>query len=576
MASAFTSPEGEASSTSSKVDYFRREIQNLVSQGIEVPEFELTRQCALANEKKQSQADFAKTIQGMANAYPPIQRVYVVGADRKEKRFFPVENEHEFDAANVRQILEKYLEPLPNFEALVLETDGGTRFAAIILAAEQPRPIVAKVQAGDDKTQFLQRGDIWIKKNTGLVRANRDDLEEIYRTRNEAEVERRAERRFAEMRNVFEASFRLQLSPERKIPSGDLVFGPEAEYAAYIESLLANQDGLRFAMLITVLRDFLVERWHSIDAYDPEAPVKTSAFESKVSDHLQNTFRPALRRLVYAGLLLIKFQIGVDLFKSAADLLVEVFGNCNRLAALPPPASNARTNRATVALEPLVAGRVLAAYALRMERYHYLPRLLRQVVIPVCTNLTRKREPFLFWPVRMNVPGNDRIAYTWESAVRPNWLEFFGNEGSYLGAASHLEFLLRMNSYLATQRPEAARWVTKYRPDVEFGYWYTSDLWRYSLEPIVPLAEKIYENLPIGPDAAFLVDLSVEQGVFQKAFRPSEHSATGDEQRIFISYLEKLASWISEAAFSSGRVPYQTDWGPVLGPLIRQETAEAT
>jgi hypothetical protein len=38
----------------------------------------------------------------------------------------------------VRQILEKYLEPLPNFEALVLETDGGTRFAAIILAAEQP------------------------------------------------------------------------------------------------------------------------------------------------------------------------------------------------------------------------------------------------------------------------------------------------------------------------------------------------------------------------------------------------------------------------------------------------------
>src|SRR6266853_810985 len=180
---------------SARVESLRREIQQLVAQGIESPCFELTRKCSLASRDKRSQTDFVKTIQGIANAYPPNERAYVIGADQKEKKFFPIENPQEFDSANVRQILEKYLEPPPTFEAWVVETDDAIKFAVIVLPADQPRPIVIRAQAGDDKTQFLERGDIWIKKDTGLTRANRDDLEKIYETRIEAEAERRAERR---------------------------------------------------------------------------------------------------------------------------------------------------------------------------------------------------------------------------------------------------------------------------------------------------------------------------------------------------------------------------------------------
>jgi hypothetical protein len=402
----------EQPSTATKIADLRREIQQLVSGGNETASFELTRVCSLASVDKKSQTDFAKTVQGLANAYPPSERVYVIGADQKEKRFFSIEKPQEFDQANVRQILEKYLEPLPLFDAFVLETDDGAKFAAIVVSAEQPRPIVIKTPAGDDKTQFLIVGDIWIKKQTGLVRANRDDLEEIYETRIEAEAERRAEKRFADTRNGLEASFRLQFTPERKIPSSDLVFGPAAEFKAYIELLLANQDGLRFHMLLTTIRDLLIDGWHSIEGFDAEASFSLKS-EAKVAKHFQSTFLPALRRLTYAGLLLIKFNMYTDWFKRIADLLIEAFDVCSRLRGLPPPNPGIPeewVTKNTVALEALLNGRLLATYVMRMEQYHHLPELLRKCVIPIASSPTRVREPFLFWPLRMSVPGYDRMA----------------------------------------------------------------------------------------------------------------------------------------------------------------------
>lgn len=565
------SPTVEPASTSARIENLRREVQQLVYKGNESPGFELTRLCSLASEDKKSQADFAKMVQGMANALPPSERVYVVGADQRQRKFFQVENPREVDPANIRKVLEKYLDPVPSFDAWTMETDDAIRFVAIVLAAEQSRPIVVKVQTGDGKEQFLQKGDIWIKKHTDLVRASRDDLEKIYETRIEAETERRAERRFADTRNGLEASFRLQFSPERRIPSSDLIFGPDEEYKAYLELLFANQDGLRFHMLVTTLRDLLIEGWHSIDGFDAGTSFSLAP-ETKAANHFQSTFLPALRRFTYVGLLLIKFNLYTGWFKRVGDLLIEAFDVCNRLRGLPPPSSGIPAEwvtKNTVAFEALLSGRLLATYIMRMEQYQHLPELLRKCVIPVPASPTRVREPFLFWPLRMRVPGHDLIAYLWLQEVQPYWLEFFGSETSYLEAASRLEFILHMNSYLATENPEGNRWVKHYRPNINFDYWHSSDLWRYRFAPVVPLAEKIYENLQSGPSAAFLLDLSVEHSVFQKAFQPSDSAISGQEQQIFVDYLKKLAVWRAQAVRSSGRFASEPDWGPVLGPRMQ-------
>jgi hypothetical protein len=200
MSSASTSTETDRTPLSIRIERLRAEIQRLVLQGIEAPEVEFTRTCGLGNADKQSQTDFAKTVQGISNAIPAIERVYVVGADQKEKRFLSLQNERDSDPANIRQILGKYLEPIPFFEVYVLTADDGTKFASVVLASEQLRPIVAKVdmQAPDGVREFLRKGDIWIKKNTRLERASRADLEMITRTHIEAESEKRAETRSAE------------------------------------------------------------------------------------------------------------------------------------------------------------------------------------------------------------------------------------------------------------------------------------------------------------------------------------------------------------------------------------------
>jgi hypothetical protein len=289
--------------------------------------------------------------------------------------------------------------------------------------------------------------------------------------------------------------------------------------------------------------------------------------------HIHTIFQPALRRLQYTSLLLIKFGMYPEWFKSITNLLVEAFGVClklKRLEAAGTAMSVEDITQTSVARTVLESARLLAVYAIREGQYDYLSVVLRRLVTPVGRGSSRKREPLLFWPLRGDVPGHDRIAHLWHESVRPYWLDFFGSEESYFDAACQLELILHLNSYLATQEPEGVKWVSQFRADIDFGYWYTSDLWRYSLDAAAPLAERIYESLASGPSNAFLLDLSIEHTIFQKVFQPTELSVTGNEQQIFVSYLKHLLKWQAQAAMTANRFARITDWGPVLTLLLSQ------
>lgn len=558
-------PTPQPVALSAKVESLRQEIQQLVTQGIESPVYELTRACSLASGDRKSQVDFAKTIQGLANALPPLDRFYVVGADQLERKFCSLDNHREFDRANLRQILEKYIEPLPNFESYLLKTDDQVSFVAVVVDSEQHRPIVVKTDTQDSngRTYLLQKGDIWIKKQTALSRANRHDIVEMIQTQVRADAEHRAQQRFGDLRDGLEASIRLQSSTQQRIPSEDLVFGRDAEYQAYIEQLLAGQDELRFRMLLTTLRDLLIEKWHTLGAYEMGAAYSIPNFEETVGAHLQSVFQPAARRLLYAGLLLIKHDLCANWFGLLADLLVATFAACERLAALRRPGVPLAAG-GTAAIEILMSARVLATYAIRNQKYAYLSDLLHnRWVKPITSRRSPKREPLLFWPLSAQVVGHDRIAFAWNQHVQPFWLSFFGSEESLVDSACQLELVLNLNSYLATQVPEAKEWLDKWRSDYDFEYWYTSDLWRYRLDRIVSLAEKLYEYLEAGPDHPFLLNFSIEQGVFQKGLStPSQ----------FIQYLQKLNDWQGEACISSQRFPPDR---PEWGQILRQPQREA-
>lgn len=337
-----------------------------------------------------------------------------------------------------------------------------------------------------------------------------------------------------------------------------------------IERVVLDGDDRQFNVEMTKFRDLLVEQWYSLNAF---TPLQEGEFEAKSERHLNEVFYPALSDLVHAGLLLIKYKLNVDWFARVSKLMVEVFETCNKLASFPPPSANARESRptrGTVGLAVLAGARLLATYAMRMKRYEYLAHLLKEYVAQIGPPASHRREPFLFWPVRMNVPGNDRIAYIWREYAQSCWGEFFGNEQSFLDAACQLEFILSLNSYLATKNKDAVQWLHEFRSDTSYDYWYGSDLWRYKLEPIVPIATQIYEALTLGSDPPFLLDLSVEHAVFHKAFCPSSSTTVEQRHGTFLQYIKGLLEWQAQAAISQARFPPdEPDWGPVLGPQMK-------
>jgi hypothetical protein len=151
---------------SERIERYRREIQSLIKQGIEHPQFEFKRTCSISRENLDDRLDFVKLLQGIANAEIAGERFIIIGGDPKEKLFYPVSNTDEFDQATVSIVVAKYLDPPPQFQVFNnLQTDDGQPFVLVVLEANQPRPITVKTEGrkADGKTR-LQIGDIWVKR----------------------------------------------------------------------------------------------------------------------------------------------------------------------------------------------------------------------------------------------------------------------------------------------------------------------------------------------------------------------------------------------------------------------------
>jgi hypothetical protein len=207
----------EARSTlSERVAEYRREIQALVKEGVEHPKFEFKRSCSISRDNLDDRLDFIKLLQGVANAQIAGDRCIVIGADPKEKQFYPIQNSAEFDHATVSTVVAKYLDPEPIVEVFNnFQTDDGHPFVLLIVDERQSTPIVVKTEGGraDGKIR-LQVGDIWIKKGTGLHRASRTDLDAMYSARMEREAEDRARKRFQHFRELSPYARFLYFFPE--------------------------------------------------------------------------------------------------------------------------------------------------------------------------------------------------------------------------------------------------------------------------------------------------------------------------------------------------------------------------
>ena len=571
-------PNGKEASPpelSERLENLLSEIQALVKQGVEHSRYEFKRSASLSRDDFDDRLDFVKLVQGIANSESSLERYVVIGADPKDKQFYPVANAVEFDQARVTPIFEKYFDPVPNVEIFNnLHTDSGHALIVIIFNPEQNRPIVIKTEGKkqDGKTR-LQVGDIWIKKGTGLHLSTRDDLDLMYRQRMEEEAEDRARKRFKHFTEIATPQFNGP-NPTR-IPVRELLVGPPADFQGFVNELIAGSDEARFSMLIELIRESLVEGWNKQDIRQP-FPQDLKASASALGDFFRDEYLPALQSLVSACLTLIKHNGKQEWLVSAVQMLTEAFEESRDLRRLKSDYYRQLTGTLQwwrPAFEVFVAFRCIATYAVMRDRPRFLTPLLQCLVRPIrIDDHETNRLPMLFWPLPSDMFNNrellqGRSAFFWKERISTSWGSYFGTFEKYIAAACQLELLLEFNSYLGNSVNEDVlkKWLETQASDVNF--YYIPDLYSNSLDLTAPMAERCYD-LVAAQDKSSRSQYETIPLLFAAAFG----SKTLDQRQILYgAFLDHLKSWQSQIMMQQfQRFPFMFTWQGRLASFVQK------
>jgi len=544
-------PEG---ALSDRVEQFRREIQSLINQGVEHPRFEFKRSCSISRENLDDRLDFVKLLQGIANAEVAGERCIAIGADPKEKLFYPVTNADEFDPATTSSVVAKYLDPPPRFQVFNnLHTDAGQPFVLFVLDAIQQRPIMVKTegQRAGGKTR-LQVGEIWIKKGTALQIASRADLDLMYKQRMEEEAEDRARKRFKHFGELSGASHPVSPSASR-LPVRELLVGPAPEFRRFTEELVAANDNSRFHMLLELARESLVEGWDNLNMRGPGLPTDPKEYVSEVNGFFRDEFLTSLQSVVTLGLLVVKYDFEISWLQSVVDVLLEAFESSRGLQRLKSGYVIQQPDSLPwwrAAFEIYMGLRCVATYALSRNRPRFLGAILPRFIVRIAIDDRKTpKTPALFWPMpNLFTSGelNDgRSTFYWKERVSTAWGKYFGTDEKFLGPACELEFLLELNSYLGTNAindPQIDQWLEANSKGISFAY--NPDLFAYDLHWTVPMAERLYEL--IAADKPFPSYLTVEPMLFERAFKDKSR-----EQRLLVygGFLRHLEVWQEQFIF---------------------------
>ncbi len=564
-----TQPE-EPPQPSERIQKYHAEVQLLVKQGGEQPRFEFKRTASLKRENLDDRFSFIKLLQGLANAEIDGERCVVIGADPKGKQFFPVSSIAEFDAAKISQVLTAYLDPLPLFNVYHLTTDNKEPFVLIVLEASQPRPIlVIKEGHTEDGRERLQVGEVWIKKNTGLVRATRADIDLMYKTIIEKEVEDRARRRLQHL---------IEISPTQhaqaaasRCPDFALLVGPKNNLISFAEELMAGGDLRRFRMLVELAREPLIDGWDNLNVRGGIVPADVK----EVSTFFRDQFLPSLQSIVELAAVTIKYQAEVDSWLSPlTDLLVDAFDASRGLNWLKSQYMLQQSDALKwwqPGFEVYIAARTIAVYAVARKRHVYLEAILPKCVTRISIDdRSTSKTPILFWPflgVEFPEFADGRASYYWKARVASSWGKLFGNSSKFLEASSQLEFLLELNSHFGLNvlgDTNLEKLLLEDFSEVSFNY--LPDLYSQDLQATVPIAELLYDVFY--SNRAFPRHLAVDNRIFDRVLANMQPSA---RLQTYAGFLFHLKKWQSEYMFQAlRRFAFFYTWQGRLGKVVRE------
>lgn len=553
------------------------EIEALVLKGVEHQQYEFKRTASITKEDLDDRLDLIKLVQGVANSEVAGERYIVIGADPKERKFFPVSNAAEFDPARVNSVLTKYLDPLPAYEVFNnLDTNNQNPIVVFILASTQPRPIIVKTEGKklDGKVR-LQVGEIWVKKGTALQLATRMDIDAMYRQRMEEEAEDRARKRFKHFTEVSGPP-PVHLSSPTRMPVRESLLGPPADFRRFFEELMAASDNARFLMLVELIRESLVEGWDRQGVRNASLQVATSEYVVQVNSFFRDEFLPSLRAAVSVALLIIKNRFDIEWLKSTVEILLEAFEECRHLQQLKSgyfvqmPGS-LRWWRP--GFEHFMAFRGIAAYSVLRNRPRYLNVLLSCFAerLTVDDQPTAKM-PILFWPLPPQMFDRNeliqgRATFFWNERIQLFCGSYFGTFEKFLAASCQLEFILEFNSYLGTNSVKDRDLKTWLESNARHKYFvYNPDLFAYPLDSTIPMAERLHDMLAsrnFSPSS-----YEILPGLFDAEFKSKNIEQV---MLVYGEFLDGLRAWQENAMMQHNRFPFMFSW-----PHRLEETVETS
>jgi hypothetical protein len=590
MAEAQTPEKDDSTSAnlSERAAKYREETEKIVCEVGEHPQFELKRSCSL--QQLAEKIEFVKDIQSIATSRIDTEKFLVIGADADAQEFVPVKNASEFDEASVRQLLERYLVPVPDFEVFRLASSEDSLFVLIVIPKQKTRRILARVtveDTNDPKPKVLLReGDLWTKGgSTGKRLAKPQDWDEIYEDVVEAETERRTRQRTAHALELAVAREKVQTVAGQPlfVPS----FFTDEGFQALMEDICITQDAARLRLLLERLRDDLVEGWYKVGAYEESQgffgnPAATlPQIRNLISDHIKNIFRPAMHWLTLAGLYVVKNSGPAAFLDSIVALLTEVFNTSHRLQgaqSLAPPGSTSpdaekHVSHTVPALESLTSLYIVGAYLAKRNRFQYFQSLIRPDVSRAAPRLTETayRQPMAFWPIRLGSGEPEELKYR---AGKINYcvkrieedsayLGLFGSESAATGALCQFELCLELNSFLACPSPDtawSAEYIAKTFPGISFNFW--PSLIAFRLEYIHALALTLFTEIR-KQEFEILSLILLDSNLVMFFQRPGANL-------VFTHFLNGLATDQARLFMEQQRFPPMNFWPKQIGEAIKE------
>ena len=138
---------------------------------------------------KTKKHDMIKDIASFANSTIPGDKYIIFNIDDVTREIGEISMESIPDVSEINGLLREYCEPHIDIKLDSFEYKKSCIAYIKINCNNLNRPYVIKKDFTKDKKTYLHQGQIYIRKNSDNFRANRQDLDEIYESREKCKIE---------------------------------------------------------------------------------------------------------------------------------------------------------------------------------------------------------------------------------------------------------------------------------------------------------------------------------------------------------------------------------------------------